>query len=333
VIANGVIVEKSDQGCQALIVYGSCPLVFEFRCSFPLGSGSVPCAIHKRYVSHPSKNEFKYRGDLCGNCLWRHYELVCLAPPRPSLDRHVVSSDVEARVVCESGEKSGLASGEAVVCWSRKQKRGYNRVLSCLQYWHSHGYQLLWVMLSTGVDGSKSRLSDDHYRLRRMVERLGFAGIEHFQVRTSEGNGVLHTIWAWKCPDGVRSKSFYVSQRWLSRAWLSIHDAPIVWISRIRGNKRDMFRVARYCIAQYLGEQSGYEYMSYSWRRSFGFPLVGCWRKFKELFLSFEVLIREWSRFLAGELVWCDYGGFTMGSIRLAYSSCGREFWSMLHWR
>jgi len=143
---------------------------------------------------------------------------------------------------------------------------------------------------------------------------------------------VLHIIWAWKAGDGLRSKSFYVGQRWLSSAWLEIHGAPVVWICRIGTTRREIFRVARYCIAQYVGEQAGYEYMSYSWKRSFGFPVVSCWRKFKELMRSFDELVSGWSKFLAGEVVWCGYGGFTMGGIRLGYQAYGADFWDMLHW-
>ena len=191
---------------------------------------------------------------------------------------------------------------------------------------------MLWIMLSSSTVSEPEKLAENHYRLRQMVESRGFPGIQHFQVRTSEGYGVLHVIWAWKAEDGFRGKSFFVSQSWLSGAWDKIHGAKVVWISRIGKSRRDSMQVARYCIAQYLGEQSGYEYMRNSWKRAFGFPLVSCWRKFKELKRSYGELIRSWSRFLAGEVVWCDYGGFSLGSIRLGYQSYGREFWSMLHW-
>jgi hypothetical protein len=238
----------------------------------------------------------------------------------PSLDKNLSSSGVER----ESTRGS---------CWNRQQKRGYNRALSCLQYWQSNGYQVLWVMLSTADGGDKRLLSKHHDSLIRRVERRGFPGIQHFQVRTSEGNGVLHVLWAWRSDDGMRQKSFYVGQRWLSESWRELHGAPVVWISRVGAHRRDMFRVARYCIAQYVSGQAGYEYMSYSWKRAFGFPLVACWLKMKSLARSYSELINTWSRFLAGEIVWCEYGGFTMGSIRLGYSEYGREFWNMLHWR
>jgi len=288
----------------------------------------------------------KASADLVGpvvggrKCRWGHADRCYLKGRcgrcrlfNPSLDRHLSSSDVEAGVHREAGVEVGHVSGQVVGGWSRKQKRGYNRVLSCLQLWQSNGYQMLWVMLSSGPASDPLKLAEHHDRLIKMVERRGFPWIHHFQVRTSEGHGVLHVVWAWKAEDGFRSKSFFVNQSWLSQAWDRLHGARVVWICRIGARRRDAFKVARYCIAQYVGEQSGYEYMSYSWKRSFGFPLVSCWRKFKELTRSFDDLVREWSRFLAGEVVWSDYGGFTMGSIRLGYQAYGSEFWDMLHWK
>jgi hypothetical protein len=259
-------------------------------------------------------------------CRWGHTERCYLQGRcsrcrlyNPSLDRNVSSSAVERESTSGGG-------------WSRQQKRGYNRVLSCLQFWQSHGYQVLWLMFSTAAGGSKSALSADHASLIKRVERLGFPRVQHFQVRTGEGNGVLHVLWAWKADDGFRQKSFFIGQRWLSNAWYELHGARIVWICRVGGRRRDVFQVARYCISQYVGNQSFYEYMSYSWKRAFGFPLVSCWRKFKKLSRSFNELVDNWSKFLSGEVVWCDYGGFTMGAIRLAYQDYGREFWEMLHW-
>lgn len=295
-------------------------------CQAPVGfESSVEPVIAHRCSSCPG-------GRSCLKCRIGYYEFDCRYDYEvedvdrvvtfPSLDSNLSSSVVKAEVVSADGGS----------CWNRQQKRGYNRVLSCLQYWQSNGYQMLWVMLSSPVGGDRSLMADRHDRLRRMVERKGFPGIEHFQVRTSEGNGVLHVIWAWKSRDGFRSKSFYVDQKWLSSMWCMVHGAKIVWICRIGSHRRDVFKVARYCIGQYVGGQSGYEYMSYSWKRSFGFPVASCWRKFKELFQSFNELVYEWSRFLSGDLIFCGYGGFTMGSIRQGYKDYGRDFWSMLHW-
>jgi hypothetical protein len=61
------------------------------------------------------------------------------------------------------------------------------------------------------------------------VEReFGFKGIEQFVLETTEGNGVLHMVWAWR---GARS--FYVPQAWLSEQWEKIHGAPVVWVRKM----------------------------------------------------------------------------------------------------
>lgn len=254
----------------------------------------------------------------------------------PSLDKYGSSSDVEREVSCEAvGVKSavsGVVVGPRDIPWNRQQKRGYHRALTCMEYWRENGYQMVWVMLSSSEASDSKLLADHHDRLRKMVERRGFPKLEHYQIRTGEGNGVLHVIWAWKAEGGFRDKAFWVGQRWLSAAWDKLHRARVVWICRIGTRRKDTFKVARYCIGQYVGEQSGYEYMSYSWKRSFGFPVVACWRKFKELFASMYEVKREWSRFLGRHLVWCGFGGFCMGSVRLGYQGYGREFWDMLHW-
>jgi hypothetical protein len=223
------------------------------------------------------------------------------------------------------------ATSKAV--WSRQQKRGYHRTLSCLGMWRSQGYQMLRVDLTTAGGGDARALAEHHNRLRKRVERLGFPGIHHFQIKTAEGNGVLHIVWAWKCPDGMRQKRFYVRQSWLSTVWQEIHGARVTWIQSVGTRERDVRGISRYFISQYFAGQSGYEYMSYSWKRAFGFPLVSAWRKFKEMSLSFSDLLRTWYSFLAGEVVWCGYGGFTMGSLRVAYSEHGSEVWEILHWR
>ena len=40
--------------------------------------------------------------------------------------------------------------------WSRKQKRGYQRVRSLLWFWESHQFQVLWVTLSTAEGGMRT---------------------------------------------------------------------------------------------------------------------------------------------------------------------------------
>lgn len=239
----------------------------------------------------------------------------------PSLDRDVSSSNNAYRP-----------------SWDRQQKRGYHRIQSCFQYWQARGYQVLWLMLSTSGDGDGRKLAYHHQMLKQRVERkLGYDGIQHWQVRTAEGNGVLHLFWAWRARDGFRQRSFYVKQAWLSRQWQEIHGAKIVWIERVRGGRVSRNKVSRYCMSQYVGKQSAYQYMSWSWKRTFGVPLVGCWRAFKGLWSrrngnrSRKGLYALWGAFLAGELIPLGNGWYTrLEVVRLGYQEYGSALWASM---
>jgi len=219
--------------------------------------------------------------------------------------------------------------------WNRQQKRGYHRIQSCLQYWQGNGYQVLWVTLTTAEGGDVRELAYHHHVLRGRIERqLGYVGIQHYQVRTSEGNGVLHILWAWRADNGFRQRSFYVSQAWLSAQWREIHQAPVVWVCRVKRGRGSRNRVSRYAMSQYVGQQVGYQYMSWSWGRTFGFPLVTCWRAFKGLWSQFngngrkEALYRFWGAFLAGASI--PLGGsysLSLEAVRSGYREWGRDFW------
>ena len=168
------------------------------------------------------------------------------APPASSLDNI---------------DHSGTNRGKTKVEWSKAQKRCFQRVRSLFTYWSTHDYQLLWVMLSTAPGGDRSKLAYHHKRIRQQLERkLGYKGVQMFQVETSEGHGVLHIVWAWH-----GDQTFYVPQDWLSAEWERIHGAKIVWVSRIGGSKKDRDKVGRYMIAQYCGSQSGFVRFSWSW--------------------------------------------------------------------
>jgi hypothetical protein len=97
------------------------------------------------------------------------------------------------------------------------------------------------------------------------VERdLGYKGIETFVVETSEGNGVLHMVWAW-----LGNREFIVDQKWLSETWENIHGAPIVYIRWMDRGKDSIGRVGRYFALQYLADQRGaLVRISWSWKRS-----------------------------------------------------------------
>lgn len=200
--------------------------------------------------------------------------------------------------------------------WSRKQKRGYQRIRSLLWFWESHGFQVLWVMLSTAVGGEPAKLTYRHKLIRQRIERqLGYKRIEHYQVRTEEGNGVLHVFWAWRPAPGERARRFWVDQRWLSSQWEKIHGAEVVWVKSYQPGRRSRNKLSRYVISQYVQNQCGYVNMCWSWKRSLGFPLGGVWNTLKTSWrqrnalrtmkgqsgLPFIVLIRTWENLLAGE--------------------------------
>ena len=232
-------------------------------------------------------------------------------------------------VIYRPSSNSGTKKG-----WDKKQKRGYHRVQSCLQYWQAHGYQVLWVMLSTASGGDASKLAYHHQRLRQRIEaRLGYQGLQHYQVRTSEGNGVLHIFWAWRARDGCRQRSFYVEQAWLGRQWQYIHGASIVYIARVRRGRASINKVSRYCMSQYVSGQAGYEYMSWSWGRIFGFPLVACWRVFKSWSKHNgnghrRALYAFWGAFLSGSTIPLGGGRYTsLELVRLGYQEYRSALW------
>ena len=77
--------------------------------------------------------------------------------------------------------------------WSRKQKRGYQRIRSLLWFWEAHHFQVLWVTLSTADGGQADKLTYHHKQLRQRIERqLGYRGLEYYQVRTEEGLSLIH---------------------------------------------------------------------------------------------------------------------------------------------
>ena len=115
----------------------------------------------------------------------------------------------------------------------------------------SRDCQLSRVDLTTAVGGPAHLLRRHLQELRRRVEQgLGYKGIETFVVETSEGNGVLHMVWAWA---GDRQFITYY-QKLLSETWATIHGAPIVFIRRMNLAKDSIRRVGRYFALQYLSD-------------------------------------------------------------------------------
>src|SRR5262245_15143600 len=149
--------------------------------------------------------------------------------------------------------------------WTRQQRRVFQRLTSWCYEAKSRDCQMLRVDLTTASGGPSHLLRKHLQELRRRIERdLGFKGIETFVVETTEGNGVLHMVWAW-----AGDREFIVDQRWLSQQWEKIHGARIVWVRRMNLSKQSIKNVGRYFALQYLSDQRGaLRRVSWSWRRS-----------------------------------------------------------------
>ena len=191
--------------------------------------------------------------------------------------------------------------------WDRRQRRIFHRVNTCLTYWEANSYQVAWLNLTTAVGGNASALAR-HFRtlLRRIERRFGYTGMEYFVVRTAEGHGVLHALLAWKGP-----REFWIPHAWLKRCWLEIHGAGVLVIKRYGGGGGDRQRVSRYIVSQYVGGQVGIVRVFWSWKRTFGMPIVKVWRMFRIAYghRGIGVVVERWSLFLRGGAVaWPDRG-------------------------
>lgn len=185
--------------------------------------------------------------------------------------------------VMRSVSKAVLSPGSSPM--SSKRKRAFHRLVSGLTRGRSRGELMRFLTLTTGSGGSDLRLRRDFQLLRRRIERTFHFKPEYWSIRTNEGNGVLHIVF----------KGRYVPQKWLSKAWSSIHGACIVDIRALHGRTR---RIANYLVTQYLGHQS-FERMSWSWGWVFrGF--CGLWAsKFSSWYkMDREACLSAWNKLI-----------------------------------
>lgn len=161
------------------------------------------------------------------------------------------------------GSPSLVVYSQSRTCrtWTKKQSRVYNSLMSFFLEVSSRKLQTFRVDLTTADGGIPENLSDDHKELRKRVKRVFGYDIEHYQVITSEGNGVMHGVWAIES-----KKSAYIPQAWISEQWESIHGAKIVWIERVHG-KRHYKNSAQYFASHYLAGQGDLVRHSYSWHK------------------------------------------------------------------
>ena len=241
-----------------------------------------------------------------------------LAESSPSLDSYVSKSSVKKtserpehvcricyyRSVCthvrEPNEyclKNKFKSGG----WSRQQKRCYQRVLTFLYYNESKSRRMAFVTLTSSPESDASLIMIHFQNLRKRLRRRDIE-FEYFNVKTKEGNGVLHLLFAFTSHKG------YISQKWLSKTWQEIHKAKIVFISKYR--YKTAKKLSRYLVSQYVSGQSGFD--RYSWSRKELSGFVKCWHYLKRWY-SGQGLYHVWHRYLAGQtlylqgdmVIWC----------------------------
>jgi hypothetical protein len=160
--------------------------------------------------------------------------------------------------------------------WDGRQKGRYQRALSFNTIIWSRGYQALWVTLTTAEGGSYEKLSEHREELEARIKRKYGYEVLTFWVKTHEGNGVLHIVWAIK-----DSRAVWIDQKWLSDTWFDIHGAKIVYVRRMGRGKKDGRNVARYMVSQYMAGQSLFDRYGYSWKR-LGIALACAWKVFKQ---------------------------------------------------
>lgn len=188
--------------------------------------------------------------------------------------------------------------------WSRRQKRIFQRSMSLLTFWDAYDYQVLWVTLTTSNDGDADLLNKHLTILKKRIERtFGFPGIQHFAIKTDEGNGVYHLYLAWKPKKGMRRKSFFIPYKWLSRNWEDIHGAWDVFIERVWKGDRSRKKLSQYNVSHYCADQDLIIRTSWSWKLALGGALVKTWDDLKKILRNKKLCIKIWSNVLSGMAV------------------------------
>ena len=194
--------------------------------------------------------------------------------------------------------------------WTRQQKRAFQRLNTVTHYWFSRGYSCNFMTLTSakGFDlesqkGKRDLITYHHQMLKKRVEKqFGFEGIEHFFVKTAEGNGVLHVLWAWLPPNDSRTRTLYIPQKWLSREWERIHGAPVVWVTKVKHSDGSRRKLTKYMITQYVTNQRGFLNIGWSWKRTLGIPIAGFWKGFIKHY-GFKDGVRFWNEFIEGNTI------------------------------
>ena len=154
--------------------------------------------------------------------------------------------------------RQGVARKE----WDRTQKRRYRTLLAFFRETAGRGCQLFRVDLTTAPGGNCDAILRHFHELQRRIERVFGYEITYDQIRTREGHGVLHMVWAILADHAV-----WIPQAWLSAQWDDIHGAKIVHIQRVKGGRSSWGRISGYLVAHYLVNQQAIVSHTYSWWR------------------------------------------------------------------
>ncbi len=187
-------------------------------------------------------------------------------------------------------EPTKLATDRPRSRWSPKARRWYQRLLSGATYHQANRRILRVITLTTSPASRADRdldLNDSFQVLRKRILRKWGSRFDYWKLRTSEGNGVLHIIYAGS----------YIPVTWLKQNWTEIHRSPIVFIQKLRGKRK---RMINYLMGHYLPahDHGGiYTRMSWSWGWVFrGF--AGAWKWFWKRGPTMTDCLVEWNRLM-----------------------------------
>lgn len=190
-----------------------------------------------------------------------------------SLVYNGISCRDDPRFVSRSQIKSFLNGLKNRKRWGNRQRkrlRLFQRIMSGVQFELFKGGIIRFMTLTSSKASNKYRIKENFSILVKRIRRK-FGKFEFCRIKTPEGYGVIHLLWA----------GTYISQEWLSNQWFDIHNAFRVYVSRVFGNGQ---RISNYLLG-YLGHHSEFR-MSYSKNWCFqGF--VREWKRIKRHYLRY----------------------------------------------
>jgi hypothetical protein len=175
-------------------------------------------------------------------------------------------------------------------CYTKKQRRAFQRLMSGLTVGKSRRERLRFMTLTSSPESVGRSLNADFRTLKMRILRKYHFKMKYWKIRTNEGNGVLHIVFRGK----------YIPQKWLSAQWADIHKSPIVDIRSLHETRKGLTGIVFYLIGNYLAKQS-FERMS--WGYSWVFPaFVSCWKRLIEKY-GFKQALILWNRLLCSQFV------------------------------